>query len=39
MVPLGPKCNASETMLSVFCYCYLGISLENGDDAYVLEEE
>jgi hypothetical protein len=39
MIPLGPKCNALETMLSMFCYYYLGISLEDMDDAYVLEEE
>jgi hypothetical protein len=38
MVPLGPKCNASEIMLSMYCYCYLGISLEDMDDAYCLRK-
>lgn len=39
MVPLGPKCNASEIMFSMFYHYYLGISLEDMDNAYVLEQE
>ena len=39
MVPLGPKCNTSEKILYMFYCCYLGISVEDRDDAYVLEEE
>ena len=39
MVPRGPRCNASGIIHPVLYYCYLGISLENGHDAYLLGEE
>jgi hypothetical protein len=39
VIPRGPRCNASEAIRPELYYCYLGISLEDGDDAYLLGEE
>ena len=38
VVPRGPKCNASETIRYSSCYYYLGISLADTVDAYLLAE-
>jgi hypothetical protein len=39
VIPRGPKCNASEIVRLLLYYGYLGISLGDGGDAYLLEEE